>query len=148
MPIYLFERTVFPRRFGSPFIVSKGKVKGPGGIGGSVEKVEGGEKTEGAGGGFGTSGAGTGRKRPRRTAGVDGPSKGLYVGPTGTGASLAGAGVQQHPYTYQPSQAQQTQQQQPKVDDRSIVGAAGALAAHAHVEKLPSETGEFGFNFF
>ena len=36
MLIYLFERTVFPRRFGSPFI-GKGALKGPGGIGGSVE---------------------------------------------------------------------------------------------------------------
>ena len=35
MTIYLFERTVFPRRFGSPFI-GKGSLKGPGGIGDSV----------------------------------------------------------------------------------------------------------------
>ena len=35
MSIYLFERTVFPRRFGSPFI-GKGALKGPGGIGDSV----------------------------------------------------------------------------------------------------------------
>ena len=35
MSIYLFERTVFPRRFGSPFI-GKGALKGPGGIGYSV----------------------------------------------------------------------------------------------------------------
>ena len=31
MSIYLFERTVFPRRFESPFI-GKGALKGPGGI--------------------------------------------------------------------------------------------------------------------
>ena len=38
MPIYLFERTDFPRRYGSPFI-GKGALKGPGGIGDSlVEK--------------------------------------------------------------------------------------------------------------
>ena len=38
MSIYLFERTVFPRRFGSPFI-GKEALKGPGGIGYSlVEK--------------------------------------------------------------------------------------------------------------
>ena len=35
MSTYLFERTVFPRRFGSPFI-GKGALKGPGGIGDSV----------------------------------------------------------------------------------------------------------------
>ena len=39
MSIYLFERTVLPRRFGSPFI-GKGALKGPGGIGDSlVEKT-------------------------------------------------------------------------------------------------------------
>ena len=35
MSIYLFERTVLPRRFGSPFI-GKGALKGPGGIEDSV----------------------------------------------------------------------------------------------------------------
>ena len=40
MPIYLFERTVFPRRLASPFI-GKGALKRPGGIGDSlVEKAD------------------------------------------------------------------------------------------------------------
>ena len=56
MPIYPFERTVFPRRFGSPFF-GKGAVKGPGGIGHSVERVEG-EKAEG-----GREGKGLGEPR-------------------------------------------------------------------------------------
>lgn len=140
MPIYPFERTVFPRRFGSPFI-GKGALKGPGGIGHSVERVEG-EQVEG----------GSGRKRPRRTAGGDGPSKGLYVGP-GTQGSMNPA--EGNPSTVNPSlfQASHLPQQIPPhhralplVEDRSIVSAAGGMAVlsgHAHIEKLPSETGTF-----
>ncbi|EPS92765.1 hypothetical protein FOMPIDRAFT_1056573, partial [Fomitopsis schrenkii] len=44
MPIYPFEQTVYPRRFGSPFLT--GRVRGPGGIANPVEKAEG-EKVEG-----------------------------------------------------------------------------------------------------
>jgi chromatin structure-remodeling complex subunit RSC1/2 len=149
MPIYLFERTVFPRRFGSPFI-GKGAVKGPGGIGNSVERVEG-EFVEGGG---------TGRKRPRRTAGGDGPSKGLYVGPGGIqggggvgGGAMAGAGnpVGVHTYPHQPShhhyqQLQMHHHPRAPAEDRSIVNAAGGMAVlggHVHIEKLPSETGTF-----
>ena len=141
MPIYPFERTVFPRRFGSPFI-GKGALKGPGGIGHSVERVEG-EQTEG----------GTGRKRPRRTAGGDGPSKGLYVGPGTQGGMHSTDG--HHPSAMHPSQYQASHLSQqiqplhraaPMTEDRSIVSAAGGaaiLSGHAHIEKLPSETGGF-----
>ena len=55
MPIYPFERAVFPRRFASPFVAG-GLVKAPGGIGDTIEKPEG-EKIEGGG---------TGRKRSKR----------------------------------------------------------------------------------
>jgi chromatin structure-remodeling complex subunit RSC1/2 len=139
MPIYPFERTVFPRRFASPFI-GKGAIKGPGGIGHSVERVEG-----------ETVDAGTGRKRPRRTAGGDGPSKGLYVG-LGTQGSTTTAGG--NPSSAQPFQHQashlslpvQSHRVPPVIEDRSIVSAAGGIAVlggHAHTEKLPSETGTF-----
>ncbi|KAH7925669.1 hypothetical protein BV22DRAFT_416009 [Leucogyrophana mollusca] len=57
MPIYAFERSVYPMKTTSPFI-GKGAVKGPGGIGEPIEKAEG-EKIEGGG---------TGRKRARRNA--------------------------------------------------------------------------------
>lgn len=132
MPIYPFERTVFPRRFGSPFIVSNlkvGPVKGPGGIGHSVERVEG-------------ENADAGRKRPRRTAGGDGPSKGLYVGPGAQG----GGGVTTPAYPLAQQQMQYQHRSSTHIEDRSIVSAAGGMAVlggHAHVEKLPSETGAF-----
>lgn len=136
MPIYPFERTVFPRRFGSPFI-GKGAIKGPGGIGGSVEKVEA-EKADG------------GRKRSRRAAGGDGPSKGLYVGPGTQGSTNSSGGhTAMQPYQHQPShlsQQLQPQRIQGAVEDRSIVSAAGGMAALgglAHIERLPSETGEW-----
>ena len=140
MPIYPFERTVFPRRFASPFI-NKGAVKGPGGFGHSVERVEG-EIADGGG---------TGRKRPRRTAGGDGPSKGLYVGSSTQGGVNAARGSSSsiHPFQYQAShllQQVQPHHRVPVIEDRSIVSAAGGLAAlggHAHIEKLPSETGQF-----
>ncbi|GBE78547.1 hypothetical protein SCP_0114360 [Sparassis crispa] len=133
MPIYPFERTVFPRRFASPFVSGK-NVKGPGGIGDVIERVEG-EKIEGGG---------TGRKRPRRAAAATtagssrtehtdrvGPSKGLYVGAS-TGAPAA-----QVPYQY----AQTTQY--PRPHDRTVVTAAGGLAnlgGNISTERLPPET--------
>ncbi|THG96542.1 hypothetical protein EW026_g5306 [Hermanssonia centrifuga] len=65
MPIYPFERPVFPRRFASPFISGK-PIKAPGGIGDVIEKAEG-EKIEGGG---------IGRKRPRKNAaGPPAPSR-------------------------------------------------------------------------
>ncbi|TDL22417.1 hypothetical protein BD410DRAFT_821293 [Rickenella mellea] len=115
MPIYPFEKMVFPRRFPSPFVLApgsgsvgvgaggdgrtrgRGSAKFPGGIGDSVERAEG-EKIEGGG---------TGRKRPRRNApgtpGTStprngrtdevGPSKGLYVGTAGAGYYPSSTGV-------------------------------------------------------
>ena len=149
MPIYPFERTVFPRRFPSPFI-SKPKgsvwrnVKFPGGIGESVEKGEG-ERVEGGG---------TGRKRPRKSApgtpmtrgNVNdvGQSRGLYVG---TAVAPAAAAVQpgyQNPI-YGPGQPHvQPILPQRRAEDRSIITAAGGpgILANASVEKLPPETGK------
>ena len=55
MPIYPFERTVFPKKLPSPFLNRSGKnlglVKGPGGIDESVGVVETSEKVEGDGDG-------------------------------------------------------------------------------------------------
>jgi chromatin structure-remodeling complex subunit RSC1/2 len=55
-----------------------------------------------------------------------------------------------HPFQYQASHpAQQTllhYRVPPIIEDRSIVSAAGGMAVlsgHAHIEKLPSETGAF-----
>ncbi|KDQ52954.1 hypothetical protein JAAARDRAFT_80856 [Jaapia argillacea MUCL 33604] len=147
MPIYPFERMVFPRRFGSPFLKGKG-VKGPGGIGESVDKVEG-ERNDGAG-------TGTGRKRPRRavtasTVDQTGPNKGLYVGVPGTQAAAATSSTSQYQYaqaqyaSHQPQVYPRSQSAVPvrSAEDRSVVVAAGgwqSLGNNAVVEKLPAET--------
>jgi chromatin structure-remodeling complex subunit RSC1/2 len=128
MPIYPFERMVFPRRFGSPFLKGT-RVRGPGGIGESIDRAEG-ERIEGGG---------TGRKRSRKPGAptdISGPSKGLYVG-VGP-ATVPGTPAQ--PTTYAPLAAGA----QPRAEDRSIVTAAGGAAVlgnNASMEKLPAETG-------
>jgi chromatin structure-remodeling complex subunit RSC1/2 len=128
MPIYPFERMVFPRRFGSPFLKGS-RVRGPGGIGESVDRAEG-ERIEGGG---------TGRKRSRKPGAltdISGPSKGLYVGVGPT--ALPGTATQPAAYIPQAAGAQ------PRTEDRSIVTAAGGIAVlgnNASMEKLPAETG-------
>lgn len=127
MPIYPFERMVFPRRFGSPFLKGS-RIRGPGGIGESVDRAEG-ERIEGGG---------TGRKRTRKAGAatdISGPSKGLYVGVGPT--SVPGATPQAAVYPPQPANIQ------PRTEDRSIVTAAGGAAVlgnNADMEKLPAET--------
>ena len=143
MPIYPFERMVFPRRFVSPFLTKlKGsKLRFPGGIGESVERADG-EKIEGGG---------TGRKRFRKpgtlAASSTGPSKGLFVG-SGPPAGSAQAQQQQQQQmsnAYQPYPAQMQQMMPRPKEDRSVINAAGGVAALANVaviEKLPPETSE------
>ncbi|KAI0697178.1 hypothetical protein BC835DRAFT_1270780 [Cytidiella melzeri] len=142
MPIYPFERSVYPKRYASPFIVGE-PIKAPGGIGDVLERGEG-EKHEGGG---------IGRKRTRRQpAGpgaipgrndlIDrlGQSRGLYVGPPIPGVSI--------PSTSEivPSFAQYEppMEAQPRNDvDRSIITASGGaakLGGHIVFERLPSET--------
>jgi chromatin structure-remodeling complex subunit RSC1/2 len=149
MPIYPFERMVFPRRVGSPFLPKTGKgtaaVKGPGGIEETVETVET-EKAE--------AGGGTARKRPKRTttganAAHDqaGPSKGPHVGASGTNAAVSASAYH---YQYQPPHVSQPPSQphhrsHASNRDRSIIGAAGGLANVGNnvlIEKLPAETGK------
>lgn len=141
MPIYPFERSVFPRRFPSPFLSGK-IIKAPGGIGDVVERAEG-EKIEGGG---------TGRKRPKRTAAAtatairfeqtdrSGPSKGLYVGST-TAQPVASTSSYQYPPTAQTQYAQSGSTSLRGAGERSIVTAAGTnLGSNIVTEKLPSET--------
>jgi chromatin structure-remodeling complex subunit RSC1/2 len=131
MPIYPFERMVFPRRFGSPFLKGT-RVRGPGGIGESIDRAEG-ERIEGGG---------TGRKRTRKPGAptdISGPSKGLFVG--AGPATVPGATPQPVVYTT----AQQANGQ-PRTEDRSVVTAAGGaavLGTNADMEKLSGETGTY-----
>lgn len=124
MPIYPFERTVFPRRFPSPFI-TKGKsaIKAPGGIIDASDATEA-DKV----------------KKQRKGAADNGPNKGIYVG--GSAQPPASVPVASTPY-YQPQPPQQSSlPQRSAVSDRSIVSAAGgmALLGNEHIERLPPET--------
>jgi chromatin structure-remodeling complex subunit RSC1/2 len=158
MPIYPFERIVYPRRYASPFLQmpapgSGGMLKGPGGIGEPIERAEG-EKIEGGG---------TGRKRSKKAAAsasatdTYGPSKGLYVGVPIPGQQ--GQSQQQALMPVPPTPLQTAQQQRPHTpqvlqpqasstrtgDDRSIVTAAGGwgvLGTNASASKLTPEVGE------
>lgn len=134
MQIYPFERTVYPKRYPSPFLLMKGsRVKGPGGIveeGISAKKVSGGNDS--------------------------GPSRGQYVGPTTMKTATTTTTTQNAPpaLTAPAPQQQQQQRQQPQQlhlvhqsirppgPDRSVITAAGGLAQgnNIQVEKLPPET--------
>lgn len=141
MPIYPFERPVFPRRFASPFVNGKplpGRVAG--GIGDAIERPEG-ERLEGGG---------IGRKRARKNASaaagrVDmtdrvGQSKGLYVGPPIQGQQTL---LTPAPHPHQAYPQQYARVPQRPVVDRSILTAAGgaALGTNGLTERLPPETG-------
>ncbi|KAH8101388.1 hypothetical protein BXZ70DRAFT_932819 [Cristinia sonorae] len=121
MPIYPFERTVYPRKVVSPFL--GGGAKGvPGGIGEALERAEG-EKVEGGG---------TGRKRPKRNVGAG----------KAAAAAVTPASAMPQTYTVQP-QFQVPTVQQSAGQDRSIVSALGGMAAlanNASLERLSPET--------
>lgn len=134
MQIYPFERTVYPKRYPSPFLLVKGsRVKGPGGIveeGISAKKVSGGNDS--------------------------GPSRGQYVGPTTMKTTTTTTTQNAPPASTAPVAQQQQQSQQlllvhqsirPPGPDRSVITAAGGLAQgnNIQVEKLPPETSK---NFF
>lgn len=149
MPIYPFERSVYPKRYPSPFISGE-PPKAPGGIGDMVERGEG-EKHEGGG---------IGRKRARKPATAVlggpggpssrldltdryGPSRGLYVGPPIPGVSTPTAAqpVSSSFEHYEPPALAQLRGDV----DRSIVtasGGASALGGQIVVDRLPPETCE------
>ncbi|KAF8878456.1 hypothetical protein BD779DRAFT_1554735 [Infundibulicybe gibba] len=120
MPIYPFERTVYPRRLSSPFTKRTGKGgKGPGGIiENAMPITEDGDRE-------------TGRKRTRRSE--DSANK-----PIVTGINMATT------YSYQPSNPSQPVQLSQRLGpDRSIlsaIGGAGSLGSSAQIEKLPLDT--------
>ncbi|KIK92078.1 hypothetical protein PAXRUDRAFT_830304 [Paxillus rubicundulus Ve08.2h10] len=134
MPIYPFERLVYPTKTGSPF-VGKGAVKGPGGIGEPIERADG-DKIEGGG---------TGRKRAKRNPGPDAGPSATLTKATMTGTAVASGST---PTYYQPALQQTEQTQKPysgsgDTKDRSMLTAAGNLTVPPLVEKLPAETTKF-----
>ena len=137
MPIYPFERAVMPRRVPSPFLTNP-RLQAPGGLVDPApsdkekekEKAES-EKPDSA----------TGRsKRPKRAAVTKAEAE----------RAAAKAGIPYVPPTQQPSTSTQQQTPAPYIpvappkEDRSIIAAAGGLAAlgsGASMEELPPETG-------
>lgn len=149
MPIYPFERMVYPRLHKSPFIEARGSVPivtGPGSIGASVEKLE--EDV-----GSSTPGQGS-KRRSRRTVDLVGPSRGGF----GSGLPALPQQQQQHQQQYH-HHHQQSQQNTPLhyappkassrmaptlTEDRTVITAAGGihnLGPQPRLQKLPAETG-------
>lgn len=143
MPIYPFERMVYPIRYPSPFLVKGNKVKGPGGIVPYVPED--------------ASEADVEKKKMMKkgSSGDTGPSKGQYVGPSTTQTAASGSvAPTPQPQHHQQVQSHQQHQQQhvtqpyrPPGPDRSVYTAAGgaALGSNIQIEKLPPETSEHSF---
>ncbi|KAK7019739.1 hypothetical protein VNI00_017979 [Paramarasmius palmivorus] len=132
MPIYPFERTVYPSRLASPFLTMGKLLKGPGGLVESSDPIDI-ETTD-------TSG-----KKTRRALGDPGHSKGLAVPvatPATTSYPTTNYGYTQPTYNTVPQPYQQapTPSSKPTID-RTVLTAAGgpAMGNNVHIEKLPSD---------
>lgn len=134
MPIYPFERTVYPVKLPSPFLVkgtsTKPAVKGPGGLvsGPNNDQAEG--PQEG--------------RRQHLAARQEAPSRAASSVPHSQPAVTSVTGHYPHYTGYVPQQPLQVGRV--AGPDRSVVAAAGGVAAiggPAQVEKLPPESGMF-----
>lgn len=141
MPIYPFERTVYPVRLPSPFLVKgaggKAAVKGPGGIisGGTSDQAEG----PGDGGDKKRSGGGNRNDGAAAAAAARNASSAPVAPSPSTPYQAAPQSTYIQPYIVQRVSG----------PDRSVVSAAGGLGAiggPAQVEKLAPETGEFSLH--
>jgi hypothetical protein len=147
MPIYPFERTVFPKMLPCPFLSRSGKnsgpVKGPGGIDESVGMVETTEKVEGDGDGK------KGQKKAGATSNVGADPQNRWGHAAGVPIGNANAAGHGH-YPYQPSQLRiQSQRPQASGVDRLAGGTPGSLVSlesHVSIEKLAPEIGEHPFS--
>lgn len=158
MPIYSFERSVFPRRFPSPFLAAqKPPASAPGGIlevsekaekekereREKGEKLQDGEKAD-------SGGVGGRPKRPKRAAVAKAEQERAAAkgnATPGTSTPQASPATVQHQVLSQPVPVQlQVPYLMPPREDRSLVAAARGIAAlgnHAVMEELPPETGTF-----
>jgi chromatin structure-remodeling complex subunit RSC1/2 len=157
MPVYPFEKIIWPKKVGSPFLVGRGGsmkgVKGPGGI---VNDPVGNGVNGAVGDGDNT------RKKLRSPGRTQQQQQQQQQPPPATTTAMATlqtahAAQSQNPYQHfqQPYMQQQQQQivNQPQAQrsttlgpDRSIISAAGGIAAiggSSQVEKLPADTGKF-----
>lgn len=148
MPIYPFERTVYPIRYPSPFLVkgNNSKVKGPGGIISSSSGDGVGEhdvdKKKNASGVGKTEGVGQSKVQQHTGNAI------TQGGTAAAVASVAPTPQPQYQQLVQPTQHPQPQLvQRPPGPDRSVFTAAGGttLGNNIQIEKLPPETSEFGF---
>ena len=164
MPIYPFEKVIWPKKVGSPFLVGRGGsvkgVKGPGGI----VNVPVGNGGDGGGDGDNTrkklrSDGNPGKTQQQQQQQQQQPPPPQPPATTSGMATLQTAHAVQSQNPYQQFQQPYVQQQQivnpsqPQAQrsttlgpDRSIITAAGGIAAiggPSQVEKLPAETGKF-----
>ena len=158
MPIHPFERIIWPKKVGSPFLVGRGSgvkgVKGPGGI----VNVPVGNDVDSGGDGDNTRRKTRSEGNPGRTQQQQQPPPPPPATTTGTATlQTSQAALSQNPYQHfqQPYVQQQQFVNQPQTQrsttlgpDRSIITAAGGIAAiggPSQVEKLPADTGKFSF---
>ncbi|KAI3602360.1 rsc complex protein [Moniliophthora roreri] len=129
MPIYPFERTVYPSRLASPFLTMGKLLKGPGGLIESSDPADV-ETADGSG------------RKTRRALGDPGHSKGLTV-PLNTQTTTypTPSYNQAQPVITQPYQPSPVPSTKPAID-RTVLTAAGgpAMGNNVHIEKLPSDT--------
>jgi chromatin structure-remodeling complex subunit RSC1/2 len=146
MPIYPFERTVYPIRYPSPFLVkgNNSKVKGPGGIipssssGDGVGEHDAVQKKNASGVG---KTEGSGANKGQQHAG-NATTQGSGVA---TASSVVPTPQPQYQQLMQQTQHPQHQLvQRPPGPDRSVFTAAGgtALGNNIQIEKLPPEISE------
>ncbi|OJA10610.1 hypothetical protein AZE42_09931 [Rhizopogon vesiculosus] len=125
MPIYPFERLVYPPKVASPF-VGTNAVKGPGGIGEPMERAQG-EKIEGGG---------TGRKRARRN--VDSEATTTPGVDRNTPAPIPSTAAHSQYSSIQHSPPKSHTQEDAR--DRTMLAAAGTLTVPPIVDKLSPDT--------
>ena len=162
MPVYPFEKIIWPKKVGSPFLVGRGGSKGVKGPGGIVN-VPVGNGVNGAGG----DGDNT-RKKLRSPGRIQQQQQQTPPQPPAATTAMATlqtahAAQSQNPYQHFQQPYMQQQQQivnpsQPQTQrsatlspDRSIITAAGginAIGGPSQVEKLPADTGKLSYRLF
>jgi chromatin structure-remodeling complex subunit RSC1/2 len=148
MPIYSFEKVVWPKKAGSPFLAGRGgAVKGPGGI----VNVSAGHGVDGGGDGDSARKKLRSDGNPGRTQQQSQPPPLPPATTTGIAPPQTALAVpSQNPYQQLQQPYMQPQTQRPTIigSDRSVISAAGGIAAiggPSHVEKLPAETGRLSY---
>jgi len=147
MSIHPFEKIIWPKKAGSPFLVGRGGagkgVKGPGGI----VNVPAGSGVDQSGKKLRSSDGNNGKAAVQQPPPPLAPTANIASSAVASSSQIVPAVPSQNPYQafQQPYVQQQPQIQRSTTlgSDRSIITAAGGVAAiggPAQVEKLPAET--------